>query len=77
MENIYGLNNSLVFNELSSILVIYMAALGVVIRKYSSKYMRDEVIDREDGNLYIYEIYWRLVKYFFPYPVWYYLFDII
>jgi NADH-quinone oxidoreductase subunit L len=42
-KNIYGFNNLLVFNELSSILVVYVAILGVVIRKYSSKYMWDEV----------------------------------
>ncbi len=42
-KNIYGFNNLLVFNELSAILVVYVAILGVVIRKYSSKYMMDEI----------------------------------
>ncbi|NPA52009.1 MAG: hypothetical protein GXO22_03865 [Aquificae bacterium] len=41
-ENIYGFNNLLVFNELSAILVPYVAVLGMVIRKYSAKYMWDE-----------------------------------
>ncbi len=41
-KNIYGFNNLLVFNELSAILVPYVAVLGMVIRKYSAKYMWDE-----------------------------------
>jgi len=41
-KNIYGFNDLLVFNELSAILVVYVAVLGLVIRKYSSKYMWDE-----------------------------------
>ncbi len=41
-KNIYGFNNLLVFNELSAILVVYVAVLGLVIRKYSTKYMWDE-----------------------------------
>jgi NADH-quinone oxidoreductase subunit L len=39
---IHGLGGLLVFNELSSILVPYVAILGLVIRKYSTKYMWDE-----------------------------------
>jgi NADH-quinone oxidoreductase subunit L len=39
---IYGFKGLLVFNELSSILVPYVAILGLVIRKYASKYMYDE-----------------------------------
>ncbi len=41
-EVIYGFGGLLVFNELSAILVPYVAILGLVIRKYSSKYMWDE-----------------------------------
>jgi len=41
-EVIHGLGGFLVFNELSSILVPYVAILGLVIRKYSTKYMWDE-----------------------------------
>jgi len=41
-ETIYGFNNLLVFNELTAILVPYVAVLGMVIRKYSAKYMWDE-----------------------------------
>jgi len=41
-EAIHGLGGYLVFNELSSILVPYVAILGLVIRKYSTKYMWDE-----------------------------------
>ena len=39
---IYGFGGLLVFNELSAILVPYVAILGLVIRKYSTKYMWDE-----------------------------------
>ena len=39
---IYGFNGLLVFNELSAILVPYVAILGLVIRKYATKYMWDE-----------------------------------
>ena len=39
---IYGFDGLLVYNELSSILVPYVAILGLVIRKYSTKYMWDE-----------------------------------
>ena len=39
---IYGFDGLLVFNELSAILVPYVAILGLVIRKYSTKYMWDE-----------------------------------
>jgi len=39
---IYGFDGLLVYNELSSILVPYVAILGLVIRKYSKKYMWDE-----------------------------------
>jgi len=39
---IYGFNGLLVYNELSAILVPYVAILGLVIRKYSTKYMWDE-----------------------------------
>ena len=41
-EDIYGFGGLLVFNELSAILVPYVAILGLVIRKYSTKYMWDE-----------------------------------
>ena len=41
-RNIYGFGNLLVFDELSAILVPYVAILGMVIRKYSAKYMWDE-----------------------------------
>ncbi|CAA6816013.1 MAG: NADH dehydrogenase, subunit 5 [uncultured Sulfurovum sp.] len=41
-EIIHGFGGLLVFNELSSILVPYVAILGLVIRKYSTKYMWDE-----------------------------------
>ncbi len=41
-EVIYGFGGYLVFNELSAILVPYVAILGLVIRKYSTKYMWDE-----------------------------------
>lgn len=41
-EVIYGLGGYLIFNELSAILVPYVAILGLVIRKYSIKYMWDE-----------------------------------
>lgn len=41
-EVIYGFGGYLIYNELSSILVPYVAILGLVIRKYSIKYMWDE-----------------------------------
>ena len=41
-EVIYGFGGYLIFNELSAILVPYVAILGLVIRKYSIKYMWDE-----------------------------------
>lgn len=41
-EGIHGFGGLLVFNELSAILVPYVAILGLVIRKYSTKYMWDE-----------------------------------
>ena len=41
-EVIYGFGGYLIFNELSAILVPYVAILGLVIRKYSTKYMWDE-----------------------------------
>jgi len=41
-ESIYGFNNLLVFNEMSAVLIPYVAILGMVIRKYSAKYMWDE-----------------------------------
>ena len=41
-EDIYGFGGLLVFNKLSAILVPYVAILGLVIRKYSTKYMWDE-----------------------------------
>ena len=39
---IYGFGGLLVYNELSAILVPYVAILGLVIRKYATKYMWDE-----------------------------------
>lgn len=39
---IVGFDGLLIYNELSSILVPYVAILGLVIRKYASKYMWDE-----------------------------------
>jgi len=39
---IIGFNGLLVYNELSAILVPYVAILGLVIRKYATKYMWDE-----------------------------------
>ena len=39
---IYGFDGLLVYNELSAILVPYVAILGLVIRKYATKYMWDE-----------------------------------
>jgi NADH-quinone oxidoreductase subunit L len=41
-EDIYGFGGLLIFNKLSAILVPYVAILGLVIRKYSTKYMWDE-----------------------------------
>ena len=41
-EVITGFDGLLVYNELSSILVPYVAILGLVIRKYATKYMWDE-----------------------------------
>lgn len=41
-HTIQGLGGLFVFNELSSILVPYVAILGLVIRKYATKYMWDE-----------------------------------
>jgi NADH-quinone oxidoreductase subunit L len=41
-EPIHGLGGLFVFNELSAILVPYVAILGLVIRKYATKYMWDE-----------------------------------
>ncbi len=41
-EVIYGFGGLLVYNELSAILVPYVAILGLVIRKYSTRYMWDE-----------------------------------
>ena len=40
--NIVGFNGLLIYNELSAILVPYVAILGLVIRKYATKYMWDE-----------------------------------
>jgi len=40
--DIHGFDGLLVFNELSAILVPYVAILGLVIRKYATKYMWDE-----------------------------------
>ena len=39
---IEGFNGLLIYNELSAILVPYVAILGLVIRKYATKYMWDE-----------------------------------
>jgi NADH-quinone oxidoreductase subunit L len=39
---IIGFGGLLIYNELSAILVPYVAILGLVIRKYASKYMWDE-----------------------------------
>ncbi|MDQ7069026.1 MAG: hypothetical protein Q9M40_14255 [Sulfurimonas sp.] len=39
---IIGFDGLLVYNELSAILVPYVAILGLVIRKYATKYMWDE-----------------------------------
>jgi len=39
---IIGFGGLLVFDELSSILVVYVSILGLVIRKYATKYMWDE-----------------------------------
>ena len=39
---IEGLNGLVIYNELSAILVPYVAILGLVIRKYATKYMWDE-----------------------------------
>ncbi len=39
---ITGFNGLLIYNELSAILVPYVAILGLVIRKYATKYMWDE-----------------------------------
>ena len=39
---IFGFGGLLVFNKLSAILVPYVAILGLVIRKYATKYMWDE-----------------------------------
>jgi NADH-quinone oxidoreductase subunit L len=41
-EAIYGFDGLLVYNELSAILVPYVAILGLVIRKFATKYMWDE-----------------------------------
>lgn len=41
-EVINGFGGYLIYNELSAILVPYVAILGLVIRKYSTKYMWDE-----------------------------------
>ena len=41
-EAIVGFDGLLIYNELSAILVPYVAILGLVIRKYASKYMWDE-----------------------------------
>jgi len=41
-QDIYGFGGLLVYNELSAILVPYVAILGLVIRKYATKYMWDE-----------------------------------
>jgi len=40
--SITGFNGLLIYNELSAILVPYVAILGLVIRKYATKYMWDE-----------------------------------
>jgi len=39
---IIGFDGLLIYNELSAVLVPYVAILGLVIRKYASKYMWDE-----------------------------------
>jgi len=39
---IEGFNGLIIYNELSAILVPYVAILGLVIRKYATKYMWDE-----------------------------------
>lgn len=39
---IIGFNGLIIYNELSAILVPYVAILGLVIRKYATKYMWDE-----------------------------------
>ena len=39
---IIGFDGLLIYNELSAILVPYVAILGLVIRKYATKYMWDE-----------------------------------
>ncbi len=41
-EQIVGFDGLLIYNELSAILVPYVAILGLVIRKYATKYMWDE-----------------------------------
>lgn len=41
-QPISGFNGLLIYNELSSILVPYVAILGLVVRKYATKYMWDE-----------------------------------
>jgi len=41
-EAITGFGGLLIYNELSAILVPYVAILGLVIRKYATKYMWDE-----------------------------------
>ena len=41
-KSINGMGGLFVFNELSAILVPYVAILGLVIRKYATKYMWDE-----------------------------------
>jgi len=41
-EVISGFNGLLIYNELSAILVPYVAILGLVVRKYATKYMWDE-----------------------------------
>jgi NADH-quinone oxidoreductase subunit L len=41
-NEIIGFGGLLVYNELSSILVVYVAILGLVIRRYATKYMWDE-----------------------------------
>ncbi len=40
--SIEGFNGLVIYNELSAILVPYVAILGLVIRKYATKYMWDE-----------------------------------
>ena len=41
-STIVGFGGLLIYNELSAILVPYVAILGLVIRKYATKYMWDE-----------------------------------